>query len=403
MTKKYAITVTGITGTTGQYVLPYLLLNLNGDINWAVCSRSKAKAQAQLDATVADLTAVHAKLPDIVEVDLTNQQDINRLVTDTEVVVGMAGPFPSTGYGLQTASAEAGIGYVDLCGDAPHIAKLIREYHERAETSGSTLINACGTSSFLQDTAIRWLVSKVGPLSDVRSIALEMLGSLSGGTVNSMTLNYQIYGSYSALGGPSSFSSERNDTTTATTKLWDYVKKPAKEPRLGGMYVVPSMTQSINTCTVLRSYTLLNRVYGPNFTYAEYDKSRNRVAASVWTFALKCMTGMMRTSWFRRILTAFRPPGTVPSKRTTEAAHATFVIVGNKLDGNPVYMKINVAKDPMYVTAATCICLAAIELLKQRRSGTAPSGIVTPATLGPQLFDQLQEHNVAAEIKSSWP
>jgi short subunit dehydrogenase-like uncharacterized protein len=108
--KEFDIVVHGATGFTGRLVIEYLLKQSSG-LRWAMGGRSASKL-----AAVRDEVGAPADTP-LVVIDSEDPTSLQALMARTRLVLTTVGPYQLYGSGLVKACAEAGVDYVDLCGE----------------------------------------------------------------------------------------------------------------------------------------------------------------------------------------------------------------------------------------------------------------------------------------------
>ena len=185
--KKYDFVIYGASGFTGKLVVEYALstyLDANS-VTWALAGRNLEK----LNNLKKDLN-IPSHI-DILEVDSTNQQSIDNLVSRTKCVLTTVGPYQLYGEKIIRTCISSGTDYVDLCGEPGWMHKIIGECSDDAKKSGSRIIFSCGFDSIPFDLGVLFAQDETMSrynkyASSVRGRVRGMNGEFSGGTAASM-------------------------------------------------------------------------------------------------------------------------------------------------------------------------------------------------------------------------
>ena len=147
---KYDFVIYGASGFTGKLVVEYALskyLDAN-NITWALAGRNLEKLNnLKIDLNIPS----HI---DILEVDSTNQQSIDNLVSRAKCVLTTVGPYQLYGEKIIRTCILSGTDYVDLCGEPGWMHKIIGECSDDAKKSGSRIIFSCVLDVLLEATKI---------------------------------------------------------------------------------------------------------------------------------------------------------------------------------------------------------------------------------------------------------
>lgn len=85
---------------------------------WAVAGRNEGKVQARMKEVGVDVPVVIA--------DSTDEESLAAMARRTKLIISLVGPYTLYGEPLVKAAVEAGTAYVDLTGEAPFCAKMIK-------------------------------------------------------------------------------------------------------------------------------------------------------------------------------------------------------------------------------------------------------------------------------------
>jgi len=133
------IILLGATGFTGRLIARYLVTHpQRGRFTWAIAARSRSKLKA-LDEELALSPDV-----ELVELDVTNETDVERVVKTARVVINTVGPFHRYGTPVIRACVRNAVHYVDITGETPWIRDIIFAYVDHVYKSHSRLTTWTG-------------------------------------------------------------------------------------------------------------------------------------------------------------------------------------------------------------------------------------------------------------------
>ncbi|KAF9012631.1 Saccharopine dehydrogenase-domain-containing protein [Cyathus striatus] len=174
MSQKSDILLLGATGFTGRLITRYL-----PPIPNAHPSPSHSLVQ-ELNLNQSII---------LVDVDVTNPEQVERAVKSTKVVINTVGPYWRWGTPVVKACTESGVHYVDLTGETVWIKKLILEYDYFASKTGAVIVPSCGfdsvpadISAYLGNKTLKAHDPSLNPASSVT--AYNIKGGISGGTLS---------------------------------------------------------------------------------------------------------------------------------------------------------------------------------------------------------------------------
>ena len=379
MTKEFDIVVHGATGFTGRLVIEYLLSRAPSGLRWAMGGRSLDKL-----AAVRDEVGAPADTP-LVVTDSASPASLAALVARTRLVLTTVGPYQLYGSALVQACAEAGVDYVDLCGEPAWMRHMIDAHHATAQRSGARIVFSCGFDSIPFDLGVLLLQDEMrarfgAPAPRVRGRVRKMKGTFSGGTAASlkatMTAAATQAGVLDLLRNP-----------FALTPGFEGPRQPSgNKPMVDevlGVWVAPFVMAAINTRNVHRSNFLLQHAWGSDFVYDEMlvtgpgEKGQAIAEAVAADKSLASDDGPK--------------PGEGPSRAEREAGCYDVLFIGTGTAGQTLQVAVTGDRDPGYGSTSKMIAEAAICLL-QDASSTA-GGIWTPASaMGQVLIGRLQAH-----------
>ena len=380
MTKPFDLVVHGATGFTGRLVVEYLLQRYpaGSGLRWAMGGRSAAKLAAVRDELGAPADTA------LVVTDTTDAASLQALMDSTRLVLTTVGPYQLYGNELVAACAQAGVDYVDLCGEPAWMRRMIDAHEATAKASGARIVFSCGFDSIPFDLGVFLLQTEMQarfgrPASRVRGRVRKMKGTFSGGTAAS--LKATLAAAASEPGVLDLLRSPFALTPGFTGPRQPSGSKPMVDEALGeGVWVAPFVMAAINTRNVHRSNLLLGHAYGPDFVYDEMLVTGPGAKGEAFANAVASDKSLGSDSGPK--------PGEGPSREEREAGHYDVLFLGEDALGHRLRVAVTGDRDPGYGSTSKMITEAAVCLLENR---STPGGIWTTApALGQALIDRLQ-------------
>lgn len=146
--RQYDLVVFGATGYTGKFTAENVATHLPTDLKWAVAGRSRDKLE-QVVAKCRELNP-DRRQPEIEEVNL-NDAELAALAKKTFILITTVGPYGQHGEHAFKACAENGTHYVDVTGEVPFVARMIKKYETAAKASGAKMFPQSGVESTPSD------------------------------------------------------------------------------------------------------------------------------------------------------------------------------------------------------------------------------------------------------------
>ncbi len=379
MTKPFDLVVHGATGFTGRLVVEYLLQRYpqGSGLRWAMGGRSAEKL-----AAVRDELGAPADTP-LVVTDTGNPASLQALMGSTRLVLTTVGPYQLYGNELVAACANAGVDYVDLCGEPAWMRRMIDAHEAQAKASGARIVFSCGFDSIPFDLGVYLLQTEMQarfgqPASRVRGRVRKMKGTFSGGTAASLKATL------AAASEPGVLDLLRDPfalTPGFTGPRQPSGSKPMVDDALGAdIWVAPFVMAAINTRNVHRSNFLLGHAYGQDFVYDEMLVTGPGAKGEAFANAVASDKSLGSDSGPK--------PGEGPSREEREAGHYDVLFVGEDAAGHRLRVAVTGDRDPGYGSTSKMISEAAVCLLENR---STPGGIWTTApALGQALIERLR-------------
>jgi short subunit dehydrogenase-like uncharacterized protein len=385
--RKYDLIVWGASGFTGKLVTEHLLnrYGTDGDLRWAIAGRNKAKLDAGLPIIIAD---AH------------DSESMQRLASETKVVLTTVGPYAKHGAPLVESCATNGTDYCDLTGEVQWMRAMIDRFQSAAEKSGARIVHCCGFDSIPADIGV-WFLQREArrlhgePCAEIKLFVTAAKGGASGGTVASI-LNI--------------FEEARRDPFVARILADPYSLNPegkrsgpdGKDQRtveydatVGG-WTAPSVMEAVDTRIVRRTNALLDYQYGRDFRYSEATLMGSGPVGWAKSAALTAgLGGFMLATAFdfsRSLVKRIAPdPGQGPNKAKREAGFFKLLLVGKLPDGSIMRARVTGDRDPGYGSTSKMISESAVCLAKNDLP--VRGGFWTPASaMGDALLKRLADN-----------
>jgi short subunit dehydrogenase-like uncharacterized protein len=279
--------------------------------------------------------------------------------------------------------ASEGTDYVDLCGEAVWMRKMIDAHEATAKQSGARIVFSCGFDSIPSDLGIFHLQElakqQTGSVcKHVSGRVRAMKGTFSGGTAASIKESIKA-----AKGDPEIFKLAIDPFACVPGF------KGVDQPNGDRVYyqedldswVAPFVMAAINTRNVHRSNYLLGHAYGEDFTYDEMmmtgpgekgEAIANHVAGD------KSIAGPDAPK-----------PGEGPSKQERETGFYDILYIGTTQDGGKITVNVKGDRDPGYGSTSKMITESVICLI-QDATDTAGGIWTTAPAMGNKLIKRLE-------------
>ena len=396
--RPFDVIVQGATGFTGTLVAEYLLrqYGADGDLRWALAGRSEKKLQevrAGLGPEASDLTLIVA--------DSFDKVALQKLASQTRVVLTTVGPYALYGSDLVEACVNAGTHYCDLAGEVQWIRQMIDTHQERAKETGAKIVNCCGFDSVPMDIGVWFLqdAAKEKFGAYCRSISMMVKatkGTASGGTLASM-MNL--------------IKESRRDRAIARVLIHPYSLNPEGE-REGPdgrdqqkvvyredaqCWTAPFVMAGVNTKVVRRSHALAGYPYGKDFRYDESVVTGRGftgwLKGAVMTLGIGALVFFASFTPTRNFLQRFvlAKPGEGPDRELQKSGFFNLVQIGVLPDGKVIRGRITGDQDPGYGSTSKMLSESAVCLAKDELD--VGGGVWTPASaMAKPLIKRLRQN-----------
>lgn len=356
-----------------------------------------------------------------------NKDQLTTLAKRTRLLIATIGPFMHYGEPALAACAESGTHYLDCTGEVPWIYDMIAKYHDTAKKSGAIIIPECGLDSVPADLLTFALTSHIrktlkAPTASVVMSLVKFKAGISGGTALTMLDLFSNY-SLAHLGKsmhPYSLSPVRPAAAARTPKgssLYQFLGLP-HIPDLGGLqnkYVMAS----VDRCIAYRSWGLYESSaqetsnpsisYGSRFRFEEHMRAKSLLAGLAMNLGIGIfglLFAFPPSRWilaplFKRFV--IPQPGEGPSEDEMKKEFMSYRAIAYA--DTPKLEKVTGSLDVGhggYRTTALTLSAAAAVILRGRLEDTEAKrlggGICTPATLGQQYVQKLNEFGMKIQV-----
>ncbi|OJJ47010.1 hypothetical protein ASPZODRAFT_159010 [Penicilliopsis zonata CBS 506.65] len=408
----------GPTGYTGRLCAEHIVRHLPTDLRWGIAGRSLAKLE-DLARELEDLNQDRIQ-PEILAVQL-NLEELGPLVQKTRLLINCVGPYHLYSTPVVEACALHGTHYIDATGETPWIRTIIGKYHETAKANGAIIIPSVGVESVPSDLLTWSLVKRIReefscPTNEVISSINDLRSpGFSGGTLSTVLTIIESLSFSDLLHASNPFALAAPSAPRETKAL---PRKSVLETVLGVRSVrdLGTLTTSPNgiadQAIVFRSRSLMLELYGPNFSFRQYQRVRNVFVGVLVHYALLIGLMLLVLPPVRSLLKRYiYAPGQGPRlKKTNAAAATTNYVVDFCAVATPdlppdqaakhVFGRIKFRGDA-YTYTGLLLAEAAMVILtnEEKVKKVSRGGIVTSATLGQEYVDRLSEAGCLIESK----
>jgi len=398
------IILLGATGFTGQYITRYLAAHpqfKQGLFSFSIAARSQSKLHTLVQQLSLPPTI------NTIQVDITDEANLEKLVRGTTVIINAVGPYWSWGSPVVRACARNGVHYVDLTGETVWIREIIEKYHYAATKTGAIIVPSCGLDSIPADLSA-FLGNKTLKLYGqfdvgLSTTAYKMRGYISGGTWSTaITILEDVpkekrqdsrvdYALSPVIGG-----------TRPQFRLFYDLHIPGERPTLGSFFFM----QPTNRSLVQRTFGLLelqaleenNRShsstslaqkerYGPTFAYDEFFVMRSKTSSFFLTVSFVIGLALMAyVAPFRWIVKFITKSGSGPSDEDLQKGFfsATNLTVSTSTPPINVKTVIKGNGDPGYLLSSIMVSESALSLLLPPPSKTTSNSASAASTSFPE-------------------
>ncbi|KAK4106256.1 hypothetical protein N658DRAFT_460638 [Parathielavia hyrcaniae] len=417
--RQYDVVVLGATGYTGKYTSQYITTHLPTDLKWAIAGRSRSK----LEDVVTECKKLNAdRVQPGIEICSLTDEDLAGLAKKTFILITTVGPYGKLGEPAFQACAENGAHYLDVTGEVPFVARMLKKHESAAQASGALMFPQIGIESAPPDLVTWSLASFIrktfsAPIRDVTVSIHNLKSAPSGGTLSTaLTIldNFSLSDLRAAY-KPYALSPVPRPPTTRPPK-------PSLLTRLTGLVTVPhlgllttSPAGTTDAALVQRTWGLLDssrslhggeQAYGPRFTFREYMRPRNWLTGMAVHLGLMLFGLVLVTPWLRRAVARWvYQPGEGPEAGVASGDEIEYRGVGyvDRDDGGKGEEVMCRAwfRGSTYYLTGILLAEAAATLLQEDLD--LPGGVYTPACLGQPFIDRLDRAGFHFETKRLEP
>jgi len=325
------------------------------------------------------------------------------------------------------ACAENGTHYLDCTGEVPWVYDMVEKYHVTAKKSGAIIIPECGLDSVPADLTSFAVANHIrktldAPTANVIMSLYDFKAGVSGGTSLTILDLFENY-SLAKLGKamhPFSLSPVQ-PTAAAKTPRGSFLYRMLgllNLPELGGVQTTHIMA-SVDTCITHRSWGLYETSakdtskpalsYGPRFRFEEHMRAKSLFAGLAMNIGVTLFGLFFAFPPSRWILAPLikrfliQKPGEGPSKEEMKKEYMSYRAIGiaDTEKQEQVSATLDVAHGGYGATGLTLSAAAAVIVrgrLGETEAGRLGGGILTPATLGEQYLQKLNEFGMKIKV-----
>lgn len=326
------------------------------------------------------------------------------------------------------ACANNGTHYLDCTGETPWHVDMITRYHEKAQQTGAIIIPQCGLDSVLADMLAYAVTSHIRKSLNVPTLSVTMSlvdfkAGVSGGTALTAV---ETFGHYPLK----KLANDMKPFAMAPLSPGPLSKGPKASfpynlfgllsiPQLGGVQTFGPMA-AIDVAQVHRSWGLYESyarktgqsdlAYGPNFHFTEFMRAKNAFAGIMVKVGFGLFGMLMAFPLTRMILKPLikkfliPAPGEGPSKEKMKGDYVSYRALGvaDSPKKEQFIGTLDCAHGGYMITGLTLSAAAQVILrgdLGATEAGRIGGGLLTPATLGEQYLNKLQEFGMKVDVK----
>jgi short subunit dehydrogenase-like uncharacterized protein len=347
---------------------------------------------------------------------------LDSLSKKTKLIITTVGPFMFYGEAVMAACANNGTHYLDSTGEVPWVYDMIAKYDAVAKKNNSIIIPECGLDSVPADIMAYVLAREVRKRYNAacERVIMTLYDAKTGVSGGTSTTILELFNNYS-LGH---LAKSMHPYSLSPIKPTDSVGAPSGNllglvnvPELGGTQTVGLMA-AVDECITHRSWGLYSQTaqsandpsisYGPRFRFNEYMRAGSTISALLIKLALGSVGLLLALPPTRWILAPLMKnflipaPGQGPSKESMKKDFMSYKGVGVAEDGKgKVTAKIDIAHGGYVATGMTLSAAARVILrgrLDETEAGRLGGGLLTPATLGEQYVESLNDIGIKISI-----
>ncbi|PSR94426.1 Saccharopine dehydrogenase-domain-containing protein [Coniella lustricola] len=410
--RQYDLVVFGATGYTGKYTSQSITRDLPTDLRWAIAGRSRGK----LEKLAEELKSLNPdRLAPEIEICELNDEDLASLARKTFVLITTVGPYGQYGEHAFKACAQNGTHYLDVTGEVPYVAKMIKKYESVAKKTGSMLFPQTGVESAPADL-LTWALAKQirqkfeGAKTAEAIVSIHRLNSSpSGGTLATL-ISFNDMFSLKEIGAaltPYALSPVPNPQAKHQKQsLWSMITGLRTVPELGLQTTFIGATT--DRAIVHRSWGLFQQIssrkdefYGPQFRFSQHMKTRNWLTGIAIHWTIITATILLTVlSPLRKLVKRFvYEQGQGPDFEEAKKEEIEYRAVGmpEGINGELAYCQA-AFRGSMYDLTGVILAQSALTILEDDLD--LGGGVFTPACLGQGVIDRLDASGFRFETKT---
>ncbi|HUG23157.1 saccharopine dehydrogenase family protein [Piscinibacter sp.] len=431
--RPFDVTVFGATGYTGrQAMIAMVHRAANEPLRWAVAGRNADK----LRSLVAELVPHAAEPPGVIVADAHELESLQRLASQTKVLLNLAGPYALTGEPVVQACIAHGTHHLDLSGETFWVQQLVSRHHRAAKAAQVKVIASCGYEALPFDLATLWVAhqlrERTGEACRQVKIVVSFSGrrirsirdAVSGGTVGSLKSLLE-YDTTDCVRNPACLLPADSLTASEVAQRNAYRFTPHYDEDVRAVTAPTIPAPFVNPPIVLRSQALIADLdlFTADFRYTEAMNMKSLVPSVAflpegstlplqWAAAAALGAPLANLSAalagplkferqpLRKLVDWFAPKsGEGPSEEVLAQTGYGFDIFALSASGKKLQARMDAQGHPGYRSTPEMAVTAAVGLARGTLGRTPHFGIVTPATgLGIEAVGAMREAGLVFSV-----
>ncbi|GBG27225.1 Saccharopine dehydrogenase-like oxidoreductase [Hondaea fermentalgiana] len=395
--RKFDVVFLGASGFTGRLAVRYMAAQYANSVKWALAGRSIGKLEQLRAELAAEFDPELAKLQ-ILIVNVTDDNSLAAMCSQTRVVATSVGPFAKYGTPVVRQCVAHGCAMVDTTGEAAWVRECTRQYYRAAQASGARIVNFCGHDCIPADLCVMQVFETLVDVNPNEMLARVELfddgrGQISGGTLETVFYHQNTYRPPQASFNPLDL---ERDGSRSDFRIESFTRlKPGYSATHDSWYAWFYLS-AVNMACVRRSNVIKH--YGAHLEYKEQLVLPSLAAAIAWVINNALLAFFLFHPFWRAVaskLGMLPVAGKGPSEAEMDKGY--YVQHGHGFGdmGSRVSVQMYFPTDTLYrltaqmfVESALCFALEGAELEDE-------GGFFTPAScLGPVLRNRLLEAGI---------
>ena len=118
---------------------------------------------------LTDLQSGNSSVKEVVAIDLRTKEDVDKVMSNSDLVINCAGPFTEEATQLLDKMADSGKVYLDITGEIGFVRASHEKFNDRAKESNTLIIHGCAFESLVADLGLAYILDKLDSIKNVRT------------------------------------------------------------------------------------------------------------------------------------------------------------------------------------------------------------------------------------------